>query len=147
MSSHSLAAEHYLPRTVDGELDELFTGAAAISLEVPRAWARAPRQRSVPRGPFLWRILQFVKRWPPRGTLRGTGPALIDEWQHLPMTWDVVRRALDAGAAPGQFLLTGSASSFSPGSHSGAGRILKVRMRPPSLERGPSSPTVSSPPS
>jgi hypothetical protein len=29
------------------------------------------------------------------------GPVLIDEWQHLPMTWDVVRRAVDAGADPG----------------------------------------------
>jgi hypothetical protein len=36
------------------------------------------------------------------------------------MTWDLVRRAVDAGAHPGQFLLTGSASPHDPGRHSGA---------------------------
>ncbi|MEZ5234500.1 MAG: hypothetical protein R2749_17600 [Acidimicrobiales bacterium] len=47
------------------------------------------------------------------------------------------RRAVDAGAAPGQFLLTGSMSALNPGTHSGAGRIVTVRMRPMALcERG-----------
>jgi predicted AAA+ superfamily ATPase len=145
VSSHSLAAEHYLPRTVDGELDELFTGAAAISLEGAKGVGKSATAAERATRTFLMEdpaVREAVAAAPE--LLRGTGPALIDEWQHLPMTWDVVRRAVDAGAAPGQFLLTGSASSFSPGSHSGAGRILKVRMRPLSLaERGLSSPTVS----
>lgn len=69
---------------------------------------------------------------------------LIDEWQHLPATWDIVRRAVDAGARPGQFFLTGSASAIHPGTHSGAGRILTVRLRPLSLaERQLQAPTVS----
>ena len=72
------------------------------------------------------------------------GTVLIDEWQHAPATWDLVRRAVDAGAAPGQFLLTGSASGPRTGAHSGAGRIVRVRMRPMSLpERGTDIPTVS----
>ena len=37
-------------------------------------------------------------------------PVLIDEWQYLPQVWDRVRREVDAGATPGQFLLTGSSS-------------------------------------
>lgn len=27
-------------------------------------------------------------------------PVLVDEWQRVPETWDVVRRAVDAGAGP-----------------------------------------------
>jgi hypothetical protein len=68
---------------------------------------------------------------------------LLDEWQHLPATWDIVRRAVDAGAQPGQFVLTGSASLADLGRHSGAGRILKVRMRPMALSERGFEPTVS----
>ena len=69
---------------------------------------------------------------------------LLDEWQRLPAVWDVVRRAVDANNSAGQFLLTGSANPTNPESHSGAGRIVSVRMRPLALaERGVPAPTVS----
>lgn len=69
---------------------------------------------------------------------------MIDEWQHVPETWDLVRRAVDAGAAPGTFLLTGSAFPAGSGTHSGAARIPTVRLRPLSLaERIDASPSVS----
>jgi len=74
----------------------------------------------------------------------GARPVLIDEWQRLPECWDVVRRAVDEDSTPGQFLLTGSASPNDQPTHSGAGRIVTVRMRPMTLaERGVGSPTVS----
>lgn len=74
----------------------------------------------------------------------GDEPILIDEWQRLSVSWDVVRRAVDNDPRPGRFLLTGSASPVAPPTHSGAGRIVRVRMRPLSLaERGLASPTVS----
>jgi len=69
-------------------------------------------------------------------------PVLLDEWQRLPNVWDVVRRSVDADASGGQYLLTGSAPT--QGTHSGAGRIVSVRMRPLVLgERRDLSPTVS----
>lgn len=71
-------------------------------------------------------------------------PLLIDEWQRYPRVWDLVRRAVDDGAPPGTFLLTGSATPTSAPTHSGAGRIVRLRMRPMSLaERGLTAPTVS----
>jgi predicted AAA+ superfamily ATPase len=71
-------------------------------------------------------------------------PVLIDEWQYVPEVWDLVRRAVDAGAAPGSFLLTGSSRPSERGAHSGAARILSIRMRPLALsERGLAQPTVS----
>ncbi len=80
----------------------------------------------------------------PKRLVEAIPPILIDEWQLLPETWDLVRRAVDAGAKPGQFLLTGSASPENPGKHSGAARIPRIHMRPLSLyEREGMDGTVS----
>jgi len=55
-----------------------------------------------------------------------------------------VRRAVDRGAPPGSFLLTGSIANADVNIHSGAGRILRARMYPLSLaERNITAPTVS----
>jgi len=72
------------------------------------------------------------------------GPLLIDEWQRWPEVWDRVRRAVDDGAERGRFLLTGSSAPRGATVHSGAGRIVGLRLRPMSLvERGFETPTVS----
>lgn len=71
-------------------------------------------------------------------------PVLIDEWQHHPPVWDRVRRAVDSHEPPGPFLLTGSVAPKGTGVHTGAGRIIALRMRPLSLaERWPDVTTVS----
>jgi len=64
--------------------------------------------------------------------------------QRIPEVWDAVRRAVDDDPSPGRFLITGSASPTTPPMHSGAGRIVALRLRPLSLaERGLASPSVS----
>lgn len=69
-------------------------------------------------------------------------PLLIDEWHLVRPVWDVVRRLVNDDAAGGQFLLTGSLPDRQ--THSGAGRITAIRMRPLTLpERGVEAPTVS----
>ena len=80
----------------------------------------------------------------PGRLVRGEAPIFIDEWQRYPPSWDLVRRAVDRGAGPGTFLLAGSASPQTAPTHSGAGRIVTLRMRPMSLlERSAASPSVS----
>ena len=80
----------------------------------------------------------------PRRVTAGEPPVLIDEWQRLPASWDLVRRAVDADPQPGRFLLTGSATPTEAPAHTGAGRIISMRMRPLSLaERGLAAPAVS----
>ena len=79
----------------------------------------------------------------PRRQLDGTPPVLLDEWQRLPEVWDLVRRAVDDGAEPGRFLLAGSASPDPPPTHSGAGRIVSLRMRPLSMSERGGGQTVS----
>ncbi len=81
----------------------------------------------------------------PEMVLKSAKPTLLDEWQLGSEVWDVVRRQVDRDPSPGQFLLTGSASPR-PGAtaHSGAGRIVRLRMRPMTLaERGIGPTTVS----
>src|SRR5687768_6659587 len=104
--SGPLRAAAYTRRVVDDELDELATGAAAIALVGAKAVGKtataAERAQSVYQLEDAT-IREIVAAAPER--LLIDGPVLIDEWQHVPATWDVVRRAVDAGAAPGQFLL------------------------------------------
>jgi predicted AAA+ superfamily ATPase len=142
----TLKARAYLERVVDLELDLLLGGgAAAIALEGAKAVGKTATAAERARTVFALEDLavrEIVAADPARVVT--TGPVLIDEWQQIPATWDVVRRAVDAAATGGPFLLTGSASQENPGTHSGAGRILKVRMRPLTLaERHPAVPTVS----
>ena len=78
--------------------------------------------------------------------LAGAQPHVIDEWQDVPQIWDAVRRAIDeTGNKHGQYLLTGSSSADKTKvSHSGAGRIAKIHLRPLSLfESGLSEGSVS----
>jgi len=72
-------------------------------------------------------------------------PVLVDEWQKVPAVWEFIRRKVDAGAPAGSYLLTGSIANSDLDIHSGAGRILRLRMRPLSLaERGlTATPAVS----
>ncbi|MGH3735541.1 MAG: ATP-binding protein [Micromonosporaceae bacterium] len=76
---------------------------------------------------------------------RDPRPVFIDEWQRYPEVWDLVRHSVDRDPAGGRFLIAGSATPARGPIHSGAGRIVRLRMRPMSLaERGlPDPPTVS----
>ncbi len=140
------ANAHYRPRIVDDELDELFAGLPAIALEGPKAVGKTAT--ALRRAATVYRLDDEAERSiaqaDPSRLLEGEHPVLIDEWQRYPEAFDRVRRAVDDGAGAGSFLLTGSASPTDPPTHSGAGRIVRVRLRPMTLaERDVGSPTVS----
>ena len=135
----------YLDRVVDSELDEL-SSAAAVSIEGPRAVGKT--ETALRRAGTVHRLDDpdqlSVLRSSPRRVLDGASPVLIDEWQRLPGAWDLVRRAVDDNVPGSRYLLTGSAAPVEMPTHTGAGRIITVRMRPMSLaERGVETPTVS----
>ncbi len=136
----------YRRRVVDTELDELMSELPAIALEGPRGVGKtATAERWTRTAHYLDDPAQrAVAEADPARMLSGDPPVLIDEWQRVPGVWDAVRRAVDRGCPPGSYLLTGSAGPVTPPSHSGAGRIVTLRMRPMSLsERGCGQPTVS----
>lgn len=138
--------DDYRPRIVDSQLERLLAQLPAVSIEGPRAvgktwtarrWARTVYNLDDPA------TLALVTADPQR-LVSGEPPVLIDEWQRFPASWDLVRRAVDDDPSPGRFLLTGSAAPSTGPTHSGAGRIVTVRMRPMSLsERGTETSSVS----
>jgi uncharacterized protein len=136
----------YIRRIIDDEIDELFASLAAISIEGPKAVGKT--ETALQRASTVRRLddplqASLIRADPARVTV-GEPPILIDEWQRVPATWDAVRRAVDADASPGRFIITGSASPDSPSTHSGAGRIVRLRLRPMTLvERGVGEPSVS----
>lgn len=78
--------------------------------------------------------------------MEGKAPHLVDEWQDVPKIWDAIRRRIDeTGNKRGQFILTGSSTvDKTKVSHSGAGRIAKLQLRPMSLfESGNSDGSIS----
>lgn len=130
-----MAAQGYLRRVVDVELDDLLTSLPAIALEGAKGvgkTATAERRASTTFALDLPGQLALTQA-DPRRLLGGPTPILIDEWQRFPASWDLVRRAVDDDRSPARFLLAGSATPRDPGTHSGAGRIVRVRMRPMTL--------------
>lgn len=85
----------------------------------------------------------------PNLILDGHVPRLIDEWQIAPNLWDAIRFTVDHRGEDGQFILTGSAvppmdKENIQKTHTGTGRICRIKMRPMSLwESGESSGKVS----
>lgn len=139
-------AGSYSRRVVDSELDGLLPELPAISLDGPKGVGKTATAAN--HAGTVYRLdspdtLQLVTADTTLLTT-GTVPILVDEYQRWEPAWDLVRRAVDDDPSPGRFLLTGSAAPKDVSVHSGAGRIVGLRMRPMTLpERGLVTPTVS----
>ena len=136
----------YIARIVDQHLAELLSGLPAISLEGPRAVGKTEtalrHAHTVHRLDNAQELEIFLAD--PDLLVEGEAPLLIDEWQRYPPSWDLVRRHVDDRTKQSCFLLTGSAAPSERPTHSGAGRIVTLRMHPLSLaERVLTPPTVS----
>ncbi|QTX05890.1 ATP-binding protein [Agromyces archimandritae] len=137
----------YQRRILDGTLDELFPDLAAIALEGAKGVGKTATGRARAETTFALdrpRELELVEADLDLVDV-ATPPVFIDEWQLLPPVWDQVRRAVDADRTGGRFLLAGS-STVAPGTriHSGAGRIVRLVMRPLAFsERALETPVVS----
>jgi len=132
---------------VDGQLDAMMPVLAAISVEGAKGVGKTATASRRARDVFALDnddTAQIVSG-NPQLVAQGASTTLIDEWHIVPSVWNVVRRAVDDGAPPGRFLLAGSASPRPNARiHSGAGRIVRLLMRPLSLpERGLETTTVS----
>lgn len=134
----------YRRRVVDAELDAVLGELPAVVLDGPKGVGKTAtalqRARTVRR--LDDRAQRALLEADPEVIAGDPGPVLIDEWQRFEDVWDAVRRLVDADRSCGPFLLTGSA--LRAGTHSGAGRMVTLRMRPLCFEeRGVEQPTVS----
>ncbi len=138
----------YRPRIVDAELDSMLSTVGAVLLEGPRACGKTATGEAHSKSAIRLDVdeeARALAEIDPGLILNGETPRLIDEWQLEPRVWNHVRRAVDDRRQPGQFILTGSAVPADDAiRHSGAGRIVRIRMRPMTLfESGHSSGSVS----
>lgn len=134
----------YVRRIVDDELDALLPEIGALLLDGPKAVGKTAT--ALQRAATVRRLDRRAERELAAADLAlaraGPQPVLLDEWQRVPDLWDEVKTDVDDHPTGGRYLLTGSAPSGA--THSGAGRIASLRMRPLTLpERGVVAPSVS----
>ena len=136
----------YRRRVLDDTLDELQPHLRALSIHGPKGVGKTATamQRAASVVDLSLPAQREIVAADPSVLTRLPGPVLVDEWQRLPEVWDHVRHAVDDGSPPGHFIVAGSSAPRGAVVHSGAGRVVPMRMRPLSMaERGIETPTVS----
>ncbi|WP_067861152.1 ATP-binding protein [Nocardia shimofusensis] len=136
----------YCRRIIDTALDELQPHLRALAIFGPKGVGKTATamQRVESIIDLSLPAQRELVMADPEILTRAPGPVLVDEWQRLPEVWDHIRHAVDAGSAPGRFIIAGNSAPRGAVVHSGAGRIVPMRMRPLSLaERDVETPTVS----
>lgn len=127
-----LAPSAYVPRLLDELMGELFAQLPALLLTGPRAAGKtttaARRAVTVVRLDRPAEAQAFVAD--PDAALRAQPePVLLDEWQAVPSVLGAVKRAVDANARPGRFLLTGSVrADLDKETWPGTGRLVRLRL-------------------
>ena len=147
----TLTPPGYRRRLIEEELDLSLRTAGAVSIEGPRYCGKTWCARNLaesecslddPKGDYSNCMIAEIE---PTSALEGKEPHLIDEWQEVPELWDAVRFTVDCEQRSGRFILCNSTVADSSRiMHSGAGRIVSVKMRTMSLfESGDSTGAVS----
>lgn len=134
----------YKPRITDSILSDKLEGMGAVLIEGMK-WCGKTTTAEQKAGSVIYldepgKKQQYIDTAAinPQKLLLGKYPRLIDEWQIATELWDAVRFAVDHGSQDGMFILTGSSVPLSESemqkiSHSGTGRIGRIRMRTMSL--------------
>lgn len=137
----------YSRRIIDDVIDEIFPHLAAVAIEGAKGVGKTAT--ALRRAATTLSMVNPSERAVVSANLEALpgmpAPIFIDEWQLEPSVWDRVKTAVDDDQTGGRFLLAGSAG-VAPGVrvHSGAGRIVRLQMRPMAFsERGIVEPTVS----
>ncbi|HBP37228.1 MAG TPA: AAA family ATPase [Clostridiales bacterium] len=140
----------YIPRIIEKIIRENLDTFKAIALVGPKfcgktTLAEQYTKNSIALNPLNMNDYKTMLQLAPQDFLSGPYPKLIDEWQLIPEVWDIVRHYVDRVEGRGLFILTGSsAANFDETSHSGAGRIVRIMLRPMSLfEVGASTGDIS----
>jgi predicted AAA+ superfamily ATPase len=132
MDTAKVLGREYRPRVIDSALRRALAASGAVVLEGARASGKTTTAlHAAASYVFIDDAqAQSLLEVAPRALLEGDAPRLLDEWQVAPQLWNLVRRAVDASAEPGLFILTGSAVPPDDVTrHTGAGRFLRLRER------------------
>lgn len=138
----------YINRLAEIKVNEALEYSGAVVIEGSKACGKTSLAKRLSNSQVLLDVSQKDRQAglaDPQSLLGGKTPRLIDEWQRVPEVWNSVRNEVDKRGMDGQFILTGSATPADEATrHSGAMRIVRVKMKPLTLfESGLSSGAVS----
>ena len=123
----------YIARLAESSIKDALDAVGGVLIEGARGCGKSSTAMQFAQSEIRLDIdsdAQELAALAPRALLEQTPPLLIDEWQLVPSLWNVVRYEIDQRQAKGQFILTGStALVLDSKQHTGAGRIMRVRMR------------------
>ena len=133
--------KEYYERVSDKVLLEHLKSKGAVLIEGTKWCGKTTSAKHVANSfiemdrPDMTEQYQQMARIKPSYLLKGATPHLIDEWQIATNIWNAVRYEVDRRGEFGQFILTGSSVPLhlSEGTHTGTGRIVRMRMRTMSL--------------
>ena len=133
--------KEYLDRVSDKLLMKHLASKGAVLIEGAKWCGKTTSAKHVAKSyieldrPDRTEQYQQMARINPSGLLTGDTPRLLDEWQITPNLWNAVRYEVDQRDEFGQFVLTGSAVPpvMDESTHTGTGRIVRMRMRPMTL--------------
>ncbi len=142
----------YKTRVLDGILKRKLEGVGAVLIEGPKWCGKTTtaeqQAKSIVYMNDTRRGGMYVQlaAMSPQTLLEGDNPRLIDEWQVAPSLWDAIRFDIDHRDGDGFYILTGSSvpAKLDASSHSGTGRIVRLKMYTMSLwESGDSNGKIS----
>ena len=136
----SLSNEKYKTRLIDDKINKYLSVIGALSIEGPKWCGKTWTALNHGKTSFLLddKTTKDNAKLDVSSVLTGDKPVIIDEWSEVPEIWDAVRRKCDEFGTAGNYILTCSTKLTTKEykekvSHSGAGRIGKVKMYPMSL--------------
>lgn len=129
----------YYPRIIDNEIERYLKVMGAILIIGPKWCGKTTTAKQHSNSVLKLESNKVnyylqIAEFDPSQLTDGDKPRLIDEWQILPIIWDIVRNSVDELDKKGNYILTGSTVvDNSKIMHSGAGRIHRMLMLPMSL--------------
>ncbi len=128
----------YLKRYIEKDIADALESSGAVVVAGPKFCGKTETSSRFAKSKVALDEVSLIRfaEADPRAVLEGSVPRLIDEWQNVPNLWNVARSEIDRREGKlGQFIFTGSSTPADMEQiyHSGAGRIVTVRMRPMSL--------------
>lgn len=128
----------YYPRLIEKKIDSALKSTGVVVVAGPKFCGKTTTAKVFSKSFYSLDTKEKIElcQTDPKGVLVGENPRLIDEWQNVPDLWNVARSRIDESDNKfGQFIFTGSSTPADKDDiyHSGAGRIVTVKMKPFSL--------------
>ena len=127
----------YYKRLIENKIESKLKSSGAVLVAGPKFCGKTTTCMLYQKSFIKLNTQQAIElaKLDPKGVLKGDKPRLIDEWQSVPDIWNQVKDDLDFDYVFGKYILTGSSTSADKTQihHSGAGRIVPLKMRAMSL--------------